>query len=168
MRWDRKKRTLGHNRKSISYYAVSVWVFFSVVIKILLLTSQRHKISISLLQSWSEQSFPPQLAPEAASIFSANCIFHVVLSNYKTNSQRVIVAGKLGSSLPHHGLHPEKSTTLHDSWLFEGVVPSELCTHPKKVKEVVPLPLCFWTWVGMSWKFLSLWENQNLTLAITS
>lgn len=100
VRWDRRKRVLGHNRKPISYYAVSVWVFFSVVIKILLLTSQRHKISISLLQSWSEQSFPPQLAPEAASIFSANCIFHVVYSNYKTNNQWVILPGKLGNSLP--------------------------------------------------------------------
>lgn len=97
--WERRKRALGHSRKPISHYAVSAWVFFTAVIKILLLNCQRHKIPISLLWVWSVQSFPPWLAPEAASIFSGNGILGVVYSNYRTIGQRGIVPGKLVNSL---------------------------------------------------------------------
>lgn len=94
--WERRKRAPGHNRKPISYQAVSVWIFFLVVIKILSLTCQRHMIST---WGWSGQSFPPLLAPEAASIFSNNSILTVVYSNYNTTRPTDSVSGKLGNGL---------------------------------------------------------------------
>ena len=94
--WERRKRAPGHNRKLISYQAVSVWIFFLAVIKILPLTCQRHMIS---MWGWSEQNFPPLLAPEADSIFSNNGILTVVYSNYRTTSPTGSVSGKLGNGL---------------------------------------------------------------------
>lgn len=94
--WERKKRAPGHNRKPISYQAVSVWIFFLAVIKIFPLTCQRHMIT---MWGWPGQNFPPLLAPEAAFIFSNNGFLTVVYSNYRTISPTGNICGKQGNGL---------------------------------------------------------------------
>lgn len=51
------------------------------------------------VQGWSEQSFPPLLAPEATSIFSNNGVLAVVHFNHTTTSPVGNVPGKPGNSL---------------------------------------------------------------------
>lgn len=119
---------LGHNRRSISYQAVSVWVFFLVVIKILSLTCQRHMVSI---RGWSGQSFPPPLAPEATSIFSNNDIFAVVHFNYITTGPMGHVRGQPGNSLTAIITMGFTSERAPHAWLFGGGVTDGLTTQPQ-------------------------------------
>lgn len=94
--WGTRKRAPRHNRRSISCQVVSVWFFFLVVMKILLLTCQRYMISM-----WgsSEQSLPPLLSPEASSRLGNNGILAIVYPSYRTTCPECSMSSKLGNSL---------------------------------------------------------------------
>lgn len=169
--WERRKRAPVHNRKPISYQAVSVWIFFLVVIKILPLTCQGYMISM-----WgrSEQSFPPLLAPEAASVFSNNGILAAVYSNYGTSSPTGSMSGKLDNDLATiiaMGCTSEKVLycIMHDYLEVQLLVGLLHSPRQRKAIQVAPPPLCPWTWVGKSWKFPCLQKKsyQNLPPTIT-
>lgn len=91
-----RKEAPEHNRRPISCQIVSVWIFFLVVMKILLLTCQRHIIP---MWGWSEQSLPPLLAPEASSRLSNNGILAIVYPNYRTTWSESSMSGKIGNRL---------------------------------------------------------------------